>query len=188
MTPADLSLLQNTLSQTRATWTAGHNPLLDLTHAERILRLGAVHPDGLAGLQAREARPAAATIAPQASLPTSIDWRAYNGHNYISCVKDQGNCGSCVAFGSSATIDGAMRFIDNAPLWTTKGNTLQDVSEAQLYYCSKTPSDGHNCATGWWPDSAFAYAEHTGLAPASCFPYTAGDQPCKLCADSEQKS
>ncbi len=185
MTPSELSSLQNTLTQTHATWVAGHNPLLELAPEQRLLRLGAVPPEGLAGLRARETRAAsehaAATIS--AELPVAVDWRAFNGHNYISCVKDQGACGSCVAFGSAATIDGAMRVIDSAPLWTTKGNTLQDVSEAQLYYCSKTAADQHNCATGWWPDSALAYAVSSGLAPASCFPYTAGDQPCHLCND-----
>ncbi len=185
MTPSELSSLQNILHQTRAAWVAGHNPLLELTPDERLRRLGAVPPEGVSGLGARERRAseAQASVVISAALPVAVDWRAFNGHNYISCVKDQGGCGSCVAFGTAATIDGAMRVIDGAPLWTTKGNTLQDVSEAQLYYCSKTTSDQHNCATGWWPDSALAYAESTGLAPASCFPYTAGDQPCNLCKD-----
>jgi C1A family cysteine protease len=188
MTPTELSSLQNTLRRTNANWLAGHNPLLDLAREERLQRLGAVHPDGIAGLRARETRAAQALAAAleaaapvPATVPAAVDWRAYGGHSYISCVKDQGGCGSCVAFGTSATIDGAMRVIDSAPLWTAKGNTLHDVSEAQLYYCSKTASDQHNCASGWWPDQALAYAKATGLAPADCFPYTAGDQPCHLC-------
>jgi C1A family cysteine protease len=185
MTPSELSLLQNTLQRTGANWIAGHNPLLDLSREERLQRLGATHPDGIAGLRAREAHAAEAFAAAaiSAALPVAVDWRAFNGHNYISCVKDQGACGSCVSFGSAATIDGAMRVIAKAPLWTKQGNTLHDVSEAQLYYCSKTASDQHNCASGWWPDQALAYAEHTGLAPAYCFPYTAGDQPCNVCKD-----
>jgi C1A family cysteine protease len=76
-----------------------------------------------------------------------------------------------------------MRVIESAPIGTAKGYTLHDVSEAQLYYCSKTATDQHNCATGWWPTAAFAYAHATGLAPESCFPYSAGDQPCKLCPE-----
>jgi C1A family cysteine protease len=183
MTPQELSFLQNSLYQTRASWTAGHNPLLDLSDADRLRRLGATPPRGAPTLREREAKASAALHVHPTTLPTAIDWRSYGGHNYISCVKDQGGCGSCVAFGSAATIDGAMRVIDNAPLWTKKGNTLTDVSEAQLYYCSKTSTDQHDCASGWWPDSAFAYAENTGLVPAFCFPYTAGDQPCALCHD-----
>ena len=167
------------------TWTAGHNPLLELSPDQRRMRLGAVPPSGEPTLAERETDAArrAASEPIDVALPNSIDWRNHNGGNYISCVKDQGACGSCVAFGSAATIDGAMRVIDGAPLWTTKGNKLHDVSEAQLYYCSKTHNDQHNCASGWWPTAALTYAHSTGLAPDSCFPYTAGDQPCHLCAN-----
>ena len=121
--------------------------------------------------------------APAAPPPSSIDWRAWKGHNYISSVKDQGNCGSCVAFGSCATIDGQMRIAYNGPIGTSNGNKLQDVSEAQLYYCSKTASDSHTCLTGWNVTAALAYAQNPGLAPESCFPYVAGDQPCNLCSN-----
>lgn len=181
MTPQELSTLKSVLREANATWAAEHNPLLDLAPEHLRLRLGAVPPAGQPSLAERETRAMQRpkTVAP--ALPNAVDWRSYNGQNYISCVKDQGQCGSCVAFGTSATIDGAMRVIGGGPLWTTKGNTLHDVSEAQLYYCSTTANDQHNCATGWWPTSALAYAHTTGLAPASCFPYTAGDQPCNLC-------
>lgn len=196
MDAKELTALQAALKD--STWVAEHNPLLDLTPEARRIRLGAKPPTGEPSLAERETRAAAAfkaaVAAPAvagpeaaAALPGAVDWRAHGGHNYITGVKDQGQCGSCVAFGTSAAIDGAMRIIDAAPIGTPKGNTLHDVSEAQLFYCSKTPQDQHNCETGWWPTAALAYAHATGLAPETCFPYTAGDQPCKLCANWQKE-
>jgi len=186
MTVNDLATLKSELTRANATWIAEHNPLIDLTPEQQKIRLGATPPAGEPSLVDRETRAAqmykaAAAAAP--AVPVSFDWRSNAGRNYISCPKDQGGCGSCVAFGTAAAIDGAMRVIDAAPIGTAKGYTLHDVSEAQLYYCSTTATDHHNCASGWWPTSALAYAHATGLAPESCFPYTAGDQPCHLCAN-----
>lgn len=172
-------------------WTAEHNPLLDLSHDERVLRLGATPPSGEPTLTDREhqgyegLKAMKATAAPK--IPSSVDWRSYNGHNYVTGVKDQGQCGSCVAFGTTAAIDAAMRIVSNAPIGTVAGLQLHDVSEAQMYYCSNTATDHHTCQSGWWPSNAFAYAHTTGLAPESCFPYTAGNQACHLCPNWAQQ-
>ncbi len=196
MTPHELSVLQNVLAR-RGSWTAQHNPLLDLKPDELRNRLGYNPGPGELSLADRETN-ARSNIprpfppfpggigGPAVPLPRSIDWRSWNGGNYISSIKDQGNCGSCVAFGTAAAIDGQMRIAFNGPLGTPNGNKLQDVSEAQLYYCSKTASDSHNCATGWYVTAALAYAQNPGLAPESCFPYVAGDQPCALCHNWQQ--
>ena len=187
MTPLELSQLQNHLHQTRATWSAQHNFLLELAPDVRRVRLGALPPEGLQGLADREKAAAAAfaAAAPLAAaapaLPTAVDWRHHAGHNYVSAVKDQGQCGSCVAFGTSAAIDARMRIVDAAPIGTPKGHTLQDVSEAQLFFCSAGYGPNHTCETGWWPAYAYEYAEKVGLAPEACFPYMAHDQPCNLC-------
>ncbi len=190
MASEELIALQSILKEANASWTAAHNALLELSLEERHARLGVTIPAGESSLAERESRALAnlrvhlaALAAPQGLQPAGVDWRNYNGHNYISAVKDQGNCGSCVAFGTGATIDGQMRIDYGGPLGTPKGQQLQDVSEAQFFYCSKTPQDQHNCQTGWYPTSAFAYAHATGLTPESCFPYTAGNQACNLCKD-----
>lgn len=39
------------------------------------------------------------------TLPTSWDWRNVNNKNWITPVHNQGACGSCVAFASTAAVE-----------------------------------------------------------------------------------
>jgi C1A family cysteine protease len=120
------------------------------------------------------------------SRPASFDWRNVDGRNFISSVKNQGSCGSCVAFGTAASLDGTIRTELNIAVNDAGGTSFEDLSEAQLFYCGGA-AVGRNCANGWWPNQALSYAKSTGLTPESCFPYTAGNQSCKLCPDWQSK-
>ena len=163
-----------------AGWQAGATSVSGLSEDEKKKRLGATPPSGEASLRERENIAAANIQKAKAGIkgvgfPTSFDWRN-NGGNYITAVKDQGGCGSCVAFGSVATTEGTYQVVKGNP------NSGIDLSEAQLFYCYGTGS-GVTCETGWWPDQAFNSIEQ-GLADEACYPYTAGDQNCtNLCAD-----
>ena len=118
--------------------------------------------------------------------PADFDWRDVEGRNFISSVKDQGSCGSCVAFGTAASIDATIRTELDIAVNDSGGNGFEDLAEAQIFYCGGG-AVGRNCDNGWWPDGALSYAQATGLAPESCFPYKAGNQPCKLCSDWQTK-
>jgi len=89
--------------------------------------------------------------------PPSIDWRNNNG-NKVTSVKDQGNCGSCVSFGSVAVIE-SMAIIEK--------NVSLDLSEADSHFCS---NHGANC-TGWWPSLALDQAKVRGVCSEADFPY-----------------
>lgn len=187
----ELAALQAHLQQTGARWQAGPTALSALSPLQRRARLGAVPPPGQPTLQEREQAAkakftAAQALAPGAvvAYPASFDLRDMNGSNYITAIEDQGYCGSCVAFGTTATVEGTFQWLRGNP------NLGVDLSEAQLYYCFAEAQEGRTCHPpndGWWPDNALDAYQNSGIVDAACFPYTAGDQPCNLCSDWQSR-
>jgi C1A family cysteine protease len=100
--------------------------------------------------------------------PAAIDWRN-NGGNWVTPIKDQQNCGSCVSFASCATIESRVRIACRSAGFAI------DLSEADLFYCGC----GNCCVPGWNFPPALNFARTTGIARETDFPYTPGDQPCR---------
>ncbi|HLH20818.1 MAG TPA: C1 family peptidase [Bryobacteraceae bacterium] len=166
-----------------ASWTAAENFITALEDDARRIRLGYRPGPGEFALEEREqvssatlerSDNAAAAAAAAAAYPAAFDWRDVGGSNYISGIKDQGNCGSCVAFGTAAAIDAAMRIAKQIPVGSNRSGVLDDVSEAQLFYCGTSNA----CGLGWYVSAALAFATSPGLVPESEYPYTAGNQAC----------
>lgn len=162
------------------TWIAGPTSMLELTPAQRARRFGYVPGPGEPSLAERMRIGADPSRhkAGDAAGSGSFDWRNAGGRNFISDVKDQGQCGSCVAFGTAATIDANMRIVKNIAVNDSNATVLSDVSEAQLFFCNG--DQGVTCELGWYPAAALSYAAHTGLAPEAVFPYSDHDQACLL--------
>ncbi len=118
-------------------------------------------------------------ISSSSSIPTSFDWRETDGINWVTSVKNQASCGSCVAFGTLSALE--------AVLQIELGGQLEneyDLSEAHLFFCG-----GGSCSGGWRIRSAVNYLIDQGVPDESCFPYVARDSPCDLtCPDWEQKA
>lgn len=68
-------------------------------------------------------------------IPPIIDYRNLNNSNYITSVKYQGSCGSCVAFAAIAVLESQYKM---------KGNNL-DLSETDLFFCK----GDRQCESGW---------------------------------------
>jgi hypothetical protein len=96
-----------------------------------------------------------------------LDWRNYNNQNYITPVKNQGGCGSCVAFGAVAALEGNLKVGTNNPSWNP------DLSEQHLFSCG-----GGKCALGWYLSAALNYLKVNGTPDEPCFPYTGSDSLC----------
>src|SRR2546430_1139064 len=160
----NLGDLQGAIARAGAGWQAGATSVSQLSDDQKILRLGAVPPAGTASLEEREQQAAAKAQAGAGigagigavGAPASFDWRNSGGQNYITPIEDQGGCGSCVAFGTIAAIEGTAR------VYRGNANLAVDLSEAQLFYCY-APSQGYGCSTGWWPNNAFDFAKNSGL-------------------------
>lgn len=86
-------------------------------------------------------------------LPASFDWR---DHDKVRASRDQGQCGSCVAFATIAAIE------SNHAIST--GHCL-DLSEAELFHCN-----GGSCERGWGLAAGLA-AGMSGLARLADAPW-----------------
>lgn len=156
----DIRSITGSLTQARARWQPRQNLQANLSDAAKQALLGVtIDP---AALAAAMAVPRAAA-APQANFAPAVDWRNRNG-NHVTPVKDQGNCGSCVSFGTAATVES---------MASIEAGQLLDLSEADLHFCS---SHGASCG-GWWPDQAIDQVRLRGIPDEACFPYASAFAP-----------
>lgn len=181
----ELVALQTTLKQTGAPWQASATPHAALPPDQKKRRLGANPPQGPQMLLEREQtasvkRSTENILLEAATYPDSYDLRNVKGSNYITSIKDQGNCGCCVAFGSTAAVEGTLRF------QKSDANLAVDLSEAQLFFCIAS-TENCNCETGWWPPKALDGYKNTGIVDDSCFSYTDHDQGCNLCSNWQSR-
>jgi C1A family cysteine protease len=180
----DAAALQNAVTEAGEQWQAGTTSVSELSDQDKRLHLGATPPGGDAELAERERAAAAnsgATALTAAGAPAAYDLRNVGGKNFVTSVKDQGSCGSCVAFGSVATVEGTFRVQRNNP------SLAIDLSEAELFYCIAR-SQGRTCQNGWWCDKGLDAFKTDGVVDEACYPYTAGDQNCtNRCADWQNR-
>ncbi len=172
-----LSRLAAEISEAGFDWKAGETPLTSLSEEDRRLHLGLAVPPG--ELERVEAALAAARgyEAAEVGAPRAHDWRSVDGRDWMTGVKDQGGCGSCVAFATVAVIEAQARIEHKRTDWPL------DLSEADLFFCGA----GRRCSQGWWPVEALAYARSSGIADEACFPYVDSDRDCATCSQKPQR-
>ena len=109
------------------------------------------------------------------NLPSSFSWRNINGKNYITSVKNQGQCGSCWAFGTVAALEGEVNVYYN-------NLTNLDLSEQMLVNCI------FGGCSGAYGTDALSYLVSTGTPDEACVPYTASDGTCSVrCSDWQNR-
>jgi Papain family cysteine protease len=123
---------------------------------------------------ARARTPTAMRVA-GAPVPVRVDWRDYNEIRAITPVRNQGSCGSCVAFAATAMLE-SMVIIEYGS--GPEVSPFLNLSEADLFFCG-----GGDCANGWWPDDAVGRIVRQGVPVENCFPYPAPARqvPCAPC-------
>jgi C1A family cysteine protease len=165
-----LSAVQAAVSKKSASWQAAATPLTALSEEERTSFLGlVVTKEELAATEAAiKAVSQLDTLRMAAAAPAAVDWRN-NGGSFVTPIKNQQACGSCVSFGTLATIESRMNIACRTP------GTARDYAEAFLFYCGC----GNCCGTGWNFVPALDFCKNTGVAQEASFPYTPVDQACK---------
>ncbi len=167
---SDEKNLQSAIDEKGYKWKYGTTSLSALSNKEKKARLGLkVDKAELeATAKAIQAATSLQTFRVAVALPTAVDWRNKGG-DWTTPIRDQQSCGSCVAFGTVATLEARINIACKNP------NLDKDLSEAHLFYCGC----GNCCNTGWNFSPALTFCKNMGVGLESSFPYTPGDQPCK---------
>ena len=180
--PLDLKQLHAALQEAGRPWEMDEmTSMAQLDEDDRVRRLGFVPPPGEMSLEQAVSADLAAPevtremVSAESGFGTlaAYDHRNVGGKNFTTAVKDQGGCGSCVAFGVVAVMETTYKRQTNNPDFPI------DLSEAHLFYCHGA-EEGRNCGNGWWPDKALDKARDKGVTFESHFPYVGSQQSCSV--------
>merc|ERR1711865_1185606 len=94
-----------------------------------------------------------------ASLPESVDWVEKGA---VTPVKNQGGCGSCWAFSTTGSTEGAYQIASGH---------LVSLSEEDLVQCDHNGDQG---CSGGLMDHAFGWIKQNGICTETDYPYTSG--------------
>jgi hypothetical protein len=150
-------------------WEAGMTSLTPLSPEERRMRNGYFVPfyDDPENLEIME---------PKTGFPNYWNWNDRNGQTIMTTVKDQGNCGSCWAFGTCGVAESVWHLQQNS--LSSTAHTGPNLSEQELVSCS-TAGD----CSGGYVSQACIYVRDNGVVSESCFPYVASEVACNRCSN-----
>jgi len=157
----NLEIIRQHNTLTNSTYTMGINEFADLSFAEfKGKYFGYSHRE-MEYLRSKNYHQVVA------AAPTAVDWRTKNA---VTPVKDQGQCGSCWAFSTTGSTEGA---------WVLQhGQSLISLSEQQLVDCAQ--AEGNQGCNGGLMDYGFQYImDNKGLCTEASYAYTAKDGTCK---------
>ena len=150
--------IEQEIEKNDAEWTAGYTSVFGPDKTLDICNCGVIHDE----IDESEF----VDIEYSGTLPSIIDWRDMDGINWVTSVKNQASCGSCVAFGAVGALEAVVQ-IETGEVFDC------DLSESHLFFCG-----GGSCNGGWYLDDAADFIKRTGVADELCFPYKAYDMDC----------
>jgi len=148
-----------------STFTLGHNEFSDLTWPE----FKALYVTGMAANPALRREKNYDHTLKTAPADDSVDWVAKGA---VTPIKNQGQCGSCWAFSTTGSTEGAYEIATG---------TLLSLSEQNLVDCAS--SFGNQGCNGGLMDNGFKYIEKNGIAAEAGYPYLGKTDPCDKAKD-----
>ncbi len=175
----EVSEINKAIRDQGANWVAGETSLSKLSPEELRRRLPP-YRGKLFKAAVRPAEPSRQTAA--ADLPARFDWRNVDGHSYVTSVKDQGRCGACYAFASTAALESRVLITSQTP------DRELNLSEQSMVSCDERQ---YGCGGGYL-DYAVQFLQNTGIPQETCYPFTSGGDgiagACGGCADWRQNT
>ena len=134
----ELKAIRAAIKAKGAHWTAGETWLSRLTPEKRRK---------LCGEKTWEHKfvqlPISQPIVTSYPPPPAIDWRNKDGRSWVTPLKSQGSCGSCVSFASIATLE-SLICIE----WNRSEKSI-DLSEMHICNCHGNDPNHNPCCSGW---------------------------------------
>ena len=179
-----LDILTAKIAEKNLRWKATENRVSQLSPEMRKKRLGLVPTTAEMGLIKKlglhtetESRHLGRPVklgAPVKGVAASIDWRPYG-----TKIRDQGDCGACVAFGTLGVLEALLKIH-----YYKDQKKDVNLSEAHLFFCG-----GGSCDDGWHPKNACAYLKKNGVPDEACFPYKDSTMDCsRTCTDWKKRT
>jgi len=144
----------------KLSWTMGVGPFADLTHEEFMesFATGLVVPDV------------------QEPLGEVVNFTGNGAFDWVKAgkvtgIKNQGQCGSCWAFATSAGVESFAAI---------HGHPLMDLSPQLLVDCARTEKC-HGCQGGWMMDALAWIHGNGGHCDWQSYPYVGHEQQCHGC-------
>lgn len=174
----ELLKIQSEIKENNLSWEAGETPYTGLPEklAKKILGYDfesegtTAEEEELKSKKNLETYQSYRTTSGALAVPDVTDWRNYQGKSYVTKVKNQGTCGSCVSFATVGAIESIARLHAKSP---DPSPVLPLLSEASLHFCA-----GKKC-NGWNLSAALQFCQSTGVVPDSYFPYDQVAKPCE---------
>ncbi|CAM0902394.1 unnamed protein product [Alopecurus aequalis] len=107
------------------------------------------------------------------ALPESVDWREKGA---VAPVKNQGQCGSCWAFSTVATVEGINKIVTG---------DLVTLSEQELVDCARNGQNS-GCNGGIMDDAFDFITRNGGIDTEEDYPYTGKEGKCDLAKKSRK--
>ena len=148
-------------------WIAGATDVAKMTYAERKKLYGqSTFPPGIEYYAGGILSVGESSMLKSASASTPYvpdwDWRNRHGKNWITSIKNQGDCGSCWAFAATGATE-AM-----ANLYFNDENLDLDLSEQDVLSCTSANDD----CDGGQPFRALDKIRDDGIVDEAAWPYT----------------